>query len=71
MTEPLTIDGKLQIKFLLGKASYWVKGNNVLQSCNSKTRTSPPSFSSPLNYEASIIESSQDTVTDTYWYLEE
>ena len=38
----LTIDGKLDIKYPLGKASYWVKGNNALESCNCKTTTSLP-----------------------------
>ena len=28
----LTIDGKLEIKYHLGKASCWVKSNNVLES---------------------------------------
>ena len=38
----LTIDGKL-----FGKASYWVKDNNALESCKSKT---PTSFKSNLNH---------------------
>ena len=33
----LTIDGKLEIKYPLRKASYWVKGNNTLESWKSKT----------------------------------
>ena len=33
----LTIDGKLKIKYPLGKTSYWVKGNNALESSKSKT----------------------------------
>ena len=38
----LTIDGKLDIKYPLGKASYWVKGNNALEYCKCKTTTSLP-----------------------------
>ena len=53
----LTIDGKLEIKYPVGKASYRIKGNNALQSCKSKTPTSSKSFSSPLDYETSIIKS--------------
>ena len=33
----LTIARKLEIKYPSGKISYWVKGNNVLESCKSKT----------------------------------
>ena len=40
----VTINGKLEIKYLLGKADYWVKGNNALESCKSKTPTSSPSL---------------------------
>ena len=36
----LTIDGKLEIKYPLGKACYLVKGNNALEFCKSKTLTS-------------------------------
>ena len=32
----LTITGKLEIKYPLGKTSYWVKGNNALESVNLK-----------------------------------
>ena len=60
----LTIDGKLEIKYPLGKASYWVKGNKVLESCKSKTPTSSPSLLSPLNHETPIIESNKDTVRE-------
>ena len=67
----LTIDGKLEIKYPLGKASYWVKGNKVLESCKSKTPTSSPSLLSPLNYETPIIESNKDTVRDTCCSLAE
>ena len=35
----LTIDGKLEIKYPLGKASNWVKSNNALASSKSKTPT--------------------------------
>ena len=66
----LTIDGKLEIKCPLGKASYWVKGNNAPESCKSKTRISSPSLPSPLNYETPIIKSNKDTVRDTYRSLE-
>ena len=38
----LTIDGKLEIKYPLGKAAYWITGNNALESCKSKTATSSP-----------------------------
>ena len=38
----LTIDRKLEIKYPLGKTSYWVKGNNVLESCKSKTLGNNP-----------------------------
>ena len=38
----LTIDGKLEIKYPLGKTSSWVKGNNALESCNSKTLENKP-----------------------------
>ena len=38
----LTIDGKLEIKYPLGKTSYWVKGNNALESCKSKTLENNP-----------------------------
>ena len=53
----LTIDGKLEIKYPVGKASYRIKGNNALQSCKSKTPTSSKSLPSPLDYGTSIIES--------------
>ena len=66
----LTIDRKLEIKYPLGKACYWVKGNNALESCKYKTLTSSPSLPSPLNYETPIIESNKDTVRDTYCSLE-
>ena len=33
----LTIDGKLEIKYPLGKTFYLVKGNNALESGKSKT----------------------------------
>ena len=36
----LTIDGKLEIKYPPRKVLYWVKGNNALESCKSKTPTS-------------------------------
>ena len=67
----LTVDGKLEIKYTLGKASYWVKGNNALESCKSKTPTSSPTLRSPLNYETPIIESNKDTARDAYRSLEE
>ena len=67
----LTIDGKPEIKYPLGKVSYWVKGNKVLESCKSKTPTSSPSLLSPLNYETQIVESNKDTVRDTCCSLEE
>ena len=53
----LTIDGKLEMKYPLGKASYRIKGNNALQSCKSKTPASSKSLPSPLDYETSVIES--------------
>ena len=52
----LTIDGKLEIKYPLGKASYWVKGNNALESCKSKTPTSSQSLPSLFVYETPITE---------------
>ena len=67
----LTIDGKLAIKYSLGKASYWVKDNNVLESFKSKRPTSSLSLPSPLNYETPLIGSNEHTVTDTYRCLEE
>ena len=68
----LTIDGKLEIKYPLGKASYGLKAiNKALESCKSKTPTSSPSLSSPLNYETPMIESNKDTVRDIYCSLEE
>ena len=36
----LTIKEKLDIKYPIGKALYWVKDNNALESCKSKTPTS-------------------------------
>ena len=60
----LTIDGKLEIKYPLGKASNWVKSNNALGSSKSKTPTWSPSLPSSLNYETPIIESKKDTVRD-------
>ena len=36
----LTINEKLDIKYPIGKALYWVKDNNALQSCKSETPTS-------------------------------
>ena len=56
----LTIDGKLEIKYPLGKASYWVKGHNVLESYKSKTPTLSL-LPSSLNYEIPIIELNEDT----------
>ena len=38
----LSIDEKLEIKYPLGKPCYWVKGNNALKFCKSKTITSSP-----------------------------
>ena len=38
----LTIDGKLEIKYPLGKTSYLVKGNNALESGKSKTLENNP-----------------------------
>ena len=68
----LTIDGKLEIKYPLGKASYGLKAiNKALESYKSKTPTSSPSFPSPLNYETPMIESNKDTVRDIYCSLEE
>ena len=67
----LPIDGKIEIKYSLGKASYWVNGNNVLESCKSITPTSSPSLPSPLNYETPIIKSNEHTITDSYRFLEE
>ena len=69
----LTIDGKLEIKYPLGKTSYWVKDNNAQESCKSKTSKnipktpiSSPSLPSPPVYETSIIESKEDTVGGAY-----
>ena len=74
----LTIEGKLEIKYLLRKISYLIKGNNALESSISKTLenkleipTSSPSLPSPIVYETSIIESNEDTVGDTYRSLKE
>ena len=74
----LTIDGKLEIKYPLGKISYRVKGNNALESGksktlenNPKTPTYSPSLHSPLVYETLMIESNEDTVGDTNRCLEE
>ena len=50
----LTIDGKLEIKYPLGKATYLVKDNNALESRKSKTPASSPSLFSPRNYETPI-----------------
>ena len=38
----LSINGKLEIKYPLEKASCWVKSNNVLESCKSKTLENNP-----------------------------
>ena len=51
----LTIDGKLEIKYPLGKATYLVKDNNALECRKSKTPASSPSLFSPRNYETPII----------------
>ena len=67
----VTINGKLEIKYLLGKADYWVKGNNALESCKSKTPTSSPSLPFRFQYETPLIESNKYTVRDTYRSLEE
>ena len=74
----LTIEGELEIKYLLGKTSYWVKGNNSLESRvsitlenNPKIPTSSPSLPSPVVYETSIIDSNEDTVGDTYRSVKE
>ena len=74
----LTIDGKLKIKFPLGKTSYWVKGNNALESSqsktlenNPKTPTYSPSLHSSLVYETPIIELNEDTAGDTNRCLKE
>ena len=68
----------MEIKYLLGKTSYLIKGNNALESSISKTLenkleipTSSPSLPSPIVYETSIIESNEDTVGDTYCSLKE
>ena len=73
----LTIDWKLEIKYILGKTAYWVKVNNALESCKSKTENKPKtptsslSLASPLVYETPITESNEDTVWATYRSLEE
>ena len=74
----LTIDGKLEIKYSLGKIPYWVKANNGLESCKSKTLENNPKTAtyssllpSRLVYETPIIESYKDTVGNTYHPLEE
>ena len=66
----LTVDGKLEIKYPLGKATYWVKDNNALASCKSNSPMSSPSLPSPLNSETPVIELNKNTVRDTYRSLE-
>ena len=38
----LTINGKLETKYPSGKTSYWVKDNNALEICKSKTLENNP-----------------------------